>query len=172
MREWLREVYVKRPDGFFHKSVSLLICNSMCTHITTTVKSEAHEFGACHHSGRINKRTPTVGHWCKQGVQSEVPSIVRDSKHTFNKTGRQQWGSYATTCGWIVDAWAKVSVLTVVWAFAKASIIAEQPPDNETDYDNDEREPSIVWWQNYPAVQFRNRRWGLWWFCDKRLIKK
>lgn len=52
-----------------------------------------------HHSGRINKSTPTVGHWCKQGVQSEVPSIVRDSKHTFNKTGRQQWESYTMQPG-------------------------------------------------------------------------
>lgn len=71
-----------------------------------------------------------------------MASIVRVGKHTFNKTGRQQWGSYATISELIVDAWAKVSVSTVVWAFAKASIIAEQLPD-ETDYDNDEREPGM-----------------------------
>lgn len=53
MREWLREVYVKRPDVFFHVSPSLLICDSSLER-------------------RINKRTPTAGHWCKQGVQSEV----------------------------------------------------------------------------------------------------
>lgn len=40
--------------------------------------------------------------------------------------------------------WAKVSALTVIWAFAKAGIIAEQPPDNETDPRNDEREPGTV----------------------------
>lgn len=42
-----------------------------------------------------------------------------------------------------MDAWAKVSVLTVVWAFVKASIINEHPPDNETDDNNDEREPGM-----------------------------
>ena len=29
MSDWLREIYVKRPDGFFHKSTSLLIYDSM-----------------------------------------------------------------------------------------------------------------------------------------------
>ncbi|KAJ0062147.1 hypothetical protein NL108_016318 [Boleophthalmus pectinirostris] len=28
MSDWLREVYLKRPDGFFHTSPSLLICDS------------------------------------------------------------------------------------------------------------------------------------------------
>lgn len=39
MNEWLREVYVKRPDAFFHKSPSLLICN-MRAHLTDTVKTQ------------------------------------------------------------------------------------------------------------------------------------
>ncbi|KAJ1205877.1 hypothetical protein NDU88_001302 [Pleurodeles waltl] len=38
---------------------------------------------------------------------------------------------------------AMVSALTVVRAIAKAGIIAEQPPGNETDSDNDEREPGM-----------------------------
>ena len=29
MSEWLKEVYIKRPDGFFHKFLSLVICDSM-----------------------------------------------------------------------------------------------------------------------------------------------
>lgn len=33
---WLREVYVKRPDVFFHKSPCLLICNSMRTNTVKT----------------------------------------------------------------------------------------------------------------------------------------
>lgn len=40
MSEWLRKVYVKRLDGFFHKSPSLLICDSMHTHLADTVKSQ------------------------------------------------------------------------------------------------------------------------------------
>jgi len=43
-----------------------------------------------------------------------------------------------------VDAWAQVSTLTVVWAFAKASIIAEQPPGSKIgSSDDDEREPDV-----------------------------
>ncbi|GAA6090359.1 pogo transposable element with KRAB domain [Tachysurus ichikawai] len=66
-----------------------------------------------------------------------------DGEHTFTKTGRRRRASYGTICEWIVDAWAKVSALTVVRAFAKGGIIAEQPPGNETDSDNDEREPGM-----------------------------
>ncbi|KAI3362615.1 hypothetical protein L3Q82_001628 [Scortum barcoo] len=40
MSEWLREVYVKGPDGFFHKSPSLLICDSMRAHLADTVKAQ------------------------------------------------------------------------------------------------------------------------------------
>ena len=35
MSEWLREIYVERPDGFFHKSPSLLICDTMRAHLKT-----------------------------------------------------------------------------------------------------------------------------------------
>ena len=68
---------------------------------------------------------------------------MRDGEHTFTKTGRQRQAGYATICGWIVDAWMKVSALTDVRAFTKAGIIVEQPPSNKTDSDNDKREPGI-----------------------------
>lgn len=68
---------------------------------------------------------------------------MTDGEHTFTKSGRQRRASYATICQWIVDAWAKVSALTVVRAFVKAGIIAEQPPDNEADSDSDEEEPRM-----------------------------
>lgn len=41
-----------------------------------------------------------------------------------------------------MDAWAKVSDLTVARTFATAGIIAERPADNETDSYN-EREPGM-----------------------------
>ena len=40
MSDWLREVYVKRPDGFFHNSPSLLIYDSMHIHLTNAVKAQ------------------------------------------------------------------------------------------------------------------------------------
>ena len=73
---------------------------------------------------------------------------MTEGEHTFTKMGRQRRASYATSCNWIVDAWAQVSTLTVVWAFAKASIIAEQPPgskigSSDDDEREDEREPGV-----------------------------
>ncbi|KAJ8009155.1 hypothetical protein DPEC_G00085960 [Dallia pectoralis] len=40
MSEWLREIYARRLDGFFHKSPSLLICDSMDAHLTNAVKNQ------------------------------------------------------------------------------------------------------------------------------------
>ena len=41
--EWLREVNVKRPDGFFHTSPSLSIYDTMCAYLTKTVKNQVKE---------------------------------------------------------------------------------------------------------------------------------
>ncbi|KAK6297215.1 hypothetical protein J4Q44_G00317980 [Coregonus suidteri] len=67
---------------------------------------------------------------------------MTEGEHTFTKTGRQRRATYATICQWIVDAWADISVSTVVKAFTKAGIISELPGNSsDTDSDNDEREP-------------------------------
>ena len=67
---------------------------------------------------------------------------MTEGEHTFTKTGRQRRATYATICQWIVDAWADISVSTVVRAFTKAGIISELPGNSsDTDSDNDEREP-------------------------------
>ena len=68
-----------------------------------------------------------------------------EGEHTFTKTGRQRRATYATICPWIVDAWADISVSTVVQAFTKAGIITELPGNSsDTDTDNDEREPGML----------------------------
>ena len=68
-----------------------------------------------------------------------------EGKHTFTKKGRQRRATYATICQWIVDAWADISVSTVVQAFTKAGIITELPGNSsDTDSDNDEREPGML----------------------------
>ena len=44
-----------------------------------------------------------------------------------------------------MDAWADISVSTVVQAFTKAGIITELPGNSsDTDSDNDEREPGML----------------------------
>lgn len=151
MSEWLREVYVKRPDGFFHKSPSLLICDSMRTHLTDTVKTQVKQTNselAIIPGGLTKELQPLdigVNRSFKVKLRAAWEHWMTEGEHTFTKTGRQRRASYATICQWIVDAWAKVSVSSVVRAFTKAGIITEQLSNSkETDSDNDERDPGML----------------------------
>ncbi|TWW78171.1 hypothetical protein D4764_11G0002920 [Takifugu flavidus] len=72
---------------------------------------------------------------------------MMEGEHTFTKTGRQRRAAYATICQWIVNAWADISVSTVVRAFRKAGIVTEMPDntsDTDPDYDFDETEPAML----------------------------
>ena len=72
---------------------------------------------------------------------------MTDGEHRFTKTGRQRWANYAFICQWIVDAWAKISVSTIMRSFRKAGIITEQlNTDNsdEADSDNDKTDPGML----------------------------
>ena len=72
---------------------------------------------------------------------------MTDGEHTFTKTGRQRWASYATICQWIVDSWSKISISTITRSFRKAGIITEQSSidnSNETDSDSDETDPVML----------------------------
>ncbi|TWW67883.1 hypothetical protein D4764_02G0009240 [Takifugu flavidus] len=48
--------------------------------------------------------------------------------------------SYATICGWIVDAWAMIPSSCIGRAFTKAGINAEAEPVGESDSDDEEEE--------------------------------
>lgn len=126
-----------------------LICDSMRAHITPTVKNQVKQMNselAIIPGGLTKDLQPLdigVNRAFKVKLRASWERWMRDSEHTFTKTGRQRRASYVTICEWIVDAWAKVSALTVVQAFRKAGIIAEQPSGNETDSDNEEREPGV-----------------------------
>ena len=72
---------------------------------------------------------------------------MTDGEHTFTKTGRQRRENHATICQWIVDAWAKISVSTIVRSFKKAVIITEQSSTgngDEADSDGDETNPEML----------------------------
>lgn len=151
MSEWLREVYVWRPDGFFHTSPALLIYDSMCAHLTETVKIQVKKTNselAIIPGGLTKELQPLdigVNRAFKAKLRAAWEQWMSEGEHTFTKTGRQRRASYATICQWIVDAWAKVSVSTVVRAFTKAGIINEQPSNsNETESDDDERNPGLL----------------------------
>ncbi|KAK6317614.1 hypothetical protein J4Q44_G00130140 [Coregonus suidteri] len=148
MSEWLREIYVKRPGGFFHTAPSLLIYDSMRAHITDAVKKKVKQTNselAVIPGGLTKELQPLdigVNRAFKARLRAAWEQWMTEGEHTFTKTGRQRRATYATICQWIVDAWADISVSTVVKAFTKAGIISELPGNSsDTDSDNDEREP-------------------------------
>ncbi|KAF4803984.1 hypothetical protein TURU_011562 [Turdus rufiventris] len=46
-----------------------------------------------------------------------------EGEHSFTKTRRLRWASYATVCQQTLDAWHKVSATTIIRGFARADII-------------------------------------------------
>lgn len=144
MSEWLREVYVKRPGGFFHQIPSMLIFDSMRAHLTDAVKTQVKQTNsvlAVIPGGLTKELQPLdigVNRSFKAKLRAAWELWMTEGEHTFTKTGRQRRASYATICEWIVDAWAKVPVTCVVRAFAKAGIINAQQNDNDTDSDGDD----------------------------------
>ena len=161
MSDWLREVYVKRPDGFFHTSLSLLIYDSMRAHLTNAVKAQVKKTNselAIIPGGLTKELQPLdigVNRSFKVKLRAAWEHWMTDREHTFTKTGRQRRASYATICQWIVDAWANVSVSIIIRSFEKAGIITEQPSnDNETDSDNDETNAGMLRVNICPAFCF------------------
>ena len=61
---------------------------------------------------------------------------ITDAEHTFTKTRRQRQANYTTICQWIVNAWAKISVSTIMRSFRKAGIITEQSSTDNSDEAN------------------------------------
>ncbi|KAJ8349892.1 hypothetical protein SKAU_G00250220 [Synaphobranchus kaupii] len=151
MSEWLREIYVKRPGGFFHTAPSLLIYDSMRAHITDAVKKQVKQTNSelAVIPGGLTKELQPLDIGFNRAFKARLRAAweqwMTEGEHTFTKTGRQRRATYATICQWIVDAWADISVSTVVRAFTKAGIITELPGNSsDTDSDNDEREPGML----------------------------
>lgn len=144
--EWLREIYIKGPDGFFHKSPSHLICDSMCVHLTDAVKKQVKQTNSVLViiSGGLTKQLQLLDVGVNKSFKVKLRGTwerwMTEVKHTFTKTERQRRATYATICQWIVNAWAKVSVSTVVRAFRKTGINTGQP-FNDTDSVNNKMHP-------------------------------
>lgn len=154
MSEWLREIYVKRPGGFFHTAPSLLIYDSMRAHITEHVKKQVKHTNsvlAVIPGGLTKELQPLdvgVNRAFKARLRTAWEQWMTEGEHTFTKTGRQRRTTYANICKWIVNAWAGISVTTVVRAFRKAGIVTELP-DNSSDTDSvnddfDKTEPGVL----------------------------
>ncbi|XP_013880698.1 uncharacterized protein LOC106529748 [Austrofundulus limnaeus] len=154
MSEWLREIYVKRPGGFFHTAPSLLIYDSMRSHITDNVQKQVKRTNsvlAVIPGGLTKELQPLdvgINRAFKARLRTAWEQWMTEGEHTFTKTGRQRRATYATICQWIVNAWADISDSTVVRAFKKAGIVTELTDNNrDTDSVNDdfdETEPGVL----------------------------
>lgn len=112
MSDWLREVYVRTPGGFFHTSPALLIYDSMCTHLTETVKNQVKKTNSelAIVPGELTKELQPLDVGVNRAFKAKMRAAweqwMTEGEHTFTKTSRQRRASYATICQWIVDAWA------------------------------------------------------------------
>ena len=147
--EWPREVYVKRPDGFFHASPSLLIYDSLGAYLTKTVKSEVKQTSLEHATlSGLTKELQPLGigvNWVfKVNLRATLVQWRIKGEHTFTKTGRHRRASHATICLRIIGAWIVASVSTVVWAFKQAGIVTVLPSSSyKPDSDDDIRNPGL-----------------------------
>lgn len=91
MKEWLRQVYVRRPGGFFHASPSLLICDSMRAHLTADVKKEVKQMNAALAviPGGLTKEP--AGHRCEPAVQSKAASGVGAMDDRWRPQFHKEW---------------------------------------------------------------------------------
>uniref|UniRef100_A0A3B3BHW9 HTH CENPB-type domain-containing protein n=1 Tax=Oryzias melastigma TaxID=30732 RepID=A0A3B3BHW9_ORYME len=74
MKEWLKQVYVRRPGGFVHTSPPLLICDSMRAHLTADVKQTVKQMNAT--LAVIPGGSPTAECRREPAIQSEAASGV------------------------------------------------------------------------------------------------
>ena len=99
MSDWLREVYIKRPDGFFHTSSSLLLYDSMRAHLTDIVKAQVKKTNSdlAIILGGLTKELQLLDisiNWSfKVKLRAAWEQWMTDGEHTFTKMERQRWAS-------------------------------------------------------------------------------
>ena len=115
MIEWLKEAYVKWPDGFFHIQQSLLVFDSIRAHITDTMKVHVQKTNwklAVIPGGLTKNLQPLdigINRSFKLNMRNAWEKWMTEGEHSFTKTGQQRRASYSVLCQWIVDAWKKIS---------------------------------------------------------------
>ena len=130
MHTWTNKCFRTRRGGFFKKK-SLLIFYAMAAHKETTVQKHINNAGA--HiavipGGLTCKLQPldvAVDHLFKTFIREEWDRWMTSGKHTFTPTGRQGRATYVEVCNWVLRAWEKVKITTIINGFRKSGIIPE-----------------------------------------------
>jgi hypothetical protein len=148
MQAWLRECFVKRPDGFFHQRKALLVMDSMRAHITDEVKKcvlAKNAIPAIIPGGLTKLLQPldiSVNRCFKMVMRECWEQWMSSGEHSFTNTGRLRRATLAEVSAWVLKAWGAVSVPCIVNGFRKAEILppAAKPIDDDTDDDDDDED--------------------------------
>jgi len=72
----------------------------------------------------------SVNHPFKTFVREEWDKWMTSGEHTYTPAGRQRRATYVEVCNWVIAAWKKVKVSTILNGFKKCCIM---PPAEEAD---------------------------------------
>ena len=128
-KTWVQECYVKRPGGFFATSKSLLVLDSMRAHITEGSKDavkQKNSVMAVIPGGTTKYLQPldiSVNRPFKVAIREEWEKWMGEGEKSFTKTGRMRKATFAQVSEWVLTAWKKVKITTIVNGFVKAGLI-------------------------------------------------
>lgn len=133
MGVWIEKCLRTRPGSFFKKK-SLLVFDAMTAHKEPSVQKQINAVGA--HiavipGGLTCKLQPldvSVNHPFKTFVREEWDKWMTSGEHTYTPAGRQRRATYVEVCNWVIAAWKKVKVSTILNGFKKCCIM---PPAEE-----------------------------------------
>lgn len=148
MSEWLRDVYVKRPDGFSHKSPFLLICDFMRTHLTDAVKNQVKQTNSdlAIISGGLTKELQPLDTGVNRLFKVKLRAaweywIDRKRTHIHQDGNPGQVPPLSADGSWMPGLRYQSQVSSELSQRPESSLISNS---KETDSDNDKRDPGMI----------------------------
>ena len=138
MKKWLAECFAKRPGGFFRRSKTLLIFDSMRAHITEGVKQAIKSTNAILAviPGGTTKLIQPLDIGINRSFKANLCQLweqwMTEGEHSFTKTGRLRRATLTEVCSWIMQAWDRVPVRVIINAFRKPETIADDTAEEHT----------------------------------------
>uniref|UniRef100_K7G812 HTH CENPB-type domain-containing protein n=1 Tax=Pelodiscus sinensis TaxID=13735 RepID=K7G812_PELSI len=116
---------------------SLLVLDSLAAHKDTSVQKHINSMGA--HiaiipgglTSKLQLLDVTVNHPFTCFIREEWDNWMTNGEHTFTPAGRQRRATYVEVCRWVLAAWDRIKLATILNGFRKCDIL----PDSESDYD-------------------------------------
>ena len=148
MGEWLTECFSKKVGGFFRTKKSMLVMDSMRSHITSKMKEAVKALNAVPAiipGGTTKFLQPldiSVNRPFKVHMRALWEKWMSDGEHSFTKTGRMRRATLPEVCSWIVESWRRIKTSTITNGFAKAGIYKQPSTPAEDQPSTPEDQPS------------------------------